>query len=109
MPAQVKGLDDTDHESVYEKCFELDKVLPVKSVERLQQELDEHFHCKSTEPVVSTPQVATESNDDDDDIPFDNSTPTTNASQASSSSEDLDDDPLDDDTVKSLLAGLDSE
>jgi hypothetical protein len=95
MPKKV----DADPDEVYNQVHDLESIQKVKSYDELQDLLNEHFHCaapsQAAAPEVQSPTVA---EDDDDDIPFD-----------TSNTDDEDDSPLEDDTIKELLAGLDSD
>jgi len=89
MPKAVEGLDKSKIDSVYNNIYDLESVFTVKSYDELKQMLDEHFYCSSeAAPAVKASTKAVK-NTETDPVP---------------ASEDV----LEDETVKSLLAGLDN-
>lgn len=89
MPKAVEGLDKSKIDSVYNNIYDLESVFTVKSYDELKQMLDEHFYCSSeATPAVKASTKAVK-NTETDPVP---------------ASEDV----LEDETVKSLLAGLDN-
>ena len=86
-PSPIDGLSESDVSSILEDATDLETVFPVKSYDELKEVLNEHFYCKSSEPVPSKP------------APVKAETETVEQPPVSS-------DPLDDDKVKELLDGL---
>ncbi len=90
-PTSIDGLDNEQSiNEVLESASDLESVFPVKSYDELKEVLNEHFYCRSSDPVETqqsapkpTPQPATAAVASTDDV-----------------------DPLDDDKVKELLDGL---
>ena len=90
-PTSIDGLDSEQSiNQVLENASDLESVFPVKSYDELKEVLNEHFYCRSSDPVESqqsapkpTPQPAAAAVTSTDDV-----------------------DPLDDDKVKELLDGL---
>ena len=105
IPAAIPGLEDADHQKIYDQVISLDTVFPIKSYEEIQEVVNEHLHCKTTtsvvvEKTVESTNTPTDS-DLDEDVPWGN-TPAeaTQTEENKSSKADID---IPDD----LLEGLD--
>lgn len=86
MPKAVDGLDKSKIEDVQKSIIDLETVFTVKSYDELQKMLEEHFFCTSEAKASSS------------------ATAEKLVEKATTTSED----GLEDDTVKQLLAGIDS-
>lgn len=86
MPKAVEGLDKDKIDNLYKNIIDLESVFTVKSYDELKQMLDEHFFCANT--TETTKQT---------------SKPAKQEVAVAPSGEDL----LEDETVASLLKGLD--
>lgn len=86
MPKAIEGLDKAKIDSTYNNVHDLETVFTVKSYDELKQMLDEHFYC--TSETASAPAAK----------------PVKNVEAPAVQAEDV----LEDETVKNLLAGLDT-
>jgi len=89
MPKAIEGVDSDKAQEIYDNQSDLETVFTVKSYDELNEILNEHFYCVSTdsnakvqtstvetkkEPVVETPKPvesttsSTSTDDDDEDI-----------------------------------------
>ncbi|NDB81418.1 MAG: hypothetical protein EB127_01525 [Alphaproteobacteria bacterium] len=91
MPKAIEGLDETKIKDLYKNVIDLESIFTVKSYEELKTMLDEHYYGgESQSPAPAAKSVA-------------KAKPAPVAVTTESSNED----PLEDDTVKKLLEGLD--
>jgi hypothetical protein len=96
-------LDDEEIDKIYESVYNLKEVYPIKTVEELNNLLDEHFFCSSEKKSEktqltskkSTPIVTKNNDDDDDEIPME--WETSKKGKNTSIDDDVDD----------IIAGLD--
>lgn len=89
MPKAVEGLDKSKIDSVYNNIYDLESVFTVKSYDELKQMLDEHFYCSSEATPAVKSSAKSVKNTETEPVP-------------------ATEDTLEDETVKNLLAGLDS-
>lgn len=78
IPGAIPGLQDSDHQKIYDQVLPLEDVFPVKSYDEIQEIVNEHLHCKSTTSVVvekTVDSVASTSDPElEEDVPmFENS------------------------------------
>lgn len=107
MPSEVKGLTKEQAQSMYDNVHDLEEVLPKKTTDELTQMLNEHYLCvdsvapqqQERSAPVTTGAAANPSLEED--VPWGDS--------SSDSQENSDDTDIDDDTIKSLLDGLDDD
>lgn len=52
-------LSEDQQKEIYNNVFDLTKVFPVRSYDELKEMLDEHYFCKSTQVVESSPSQST--------------------------------------------------
>ncbi len=93
LPKKIEGLSDSKAEEVYSSVFDLTSLIPTKSIDELNEILDEHFMAKSKLLSESKREAASYSSDSDDSAPF----------IADKSSLE---DSSDDENLKKLLADL---
>lgn len=94
FPVEVKGLDESSYESIYNNTVELDSLFKVKSADELKQMVDEHIYCKDEDTQrseVVTPVAPVETT----------AAPVPSVTETKSTVDSNDDD------IKDLLAGLD--
>lgn len=99
MPCKIDGLDDEDHNSIYNNVFDLTTVFNVKSVDELKTMLDDHFYVKEVT-----------SNDSSESNPVQsNNTPETPAATTNTQNDQpkKESDDKEDEVLKELLDGLD--
>jgi len=101
-PSQISGVTGDTIKDIYEQTFDLENVFPVKSYDELQTMLNEHYHGVTEDPGQETATVPStiSSDDDDDDLNFDDL-------DATPSKDDSKSPAIDDDKVKELLDTLD--
>lgn len=111
MPSEIAGIDADKAQSLYDNVHDLEEVLPRKTHDELVTMVNEHYLCVDPSPAPveqsapATPPVTTGAAANpalEEDVPWGDSTTT-----ESSSSDDDSNNPIDDDTIKSLLDGLD--
>lgn len=90
MPKAIEGLDDKRIPDVYKSIIDLESVFTVKSYDELKTLLDEHFYAGESEKTIAAPVKKL-------------SKPEPVAAPVGAS---VTEDPLEDDTVKRLLDGL---
>ncbi len=47
MPSAINGLDEDDHQGVYDSVLDLTSIFRVKSYDELKDMFNEHYHCKT--------------------------------------------------------------
>ena len=107
MPSEVKGLTKDQAQSMYDNVHDLEEVLPKKNTDELTQMLNEHYLCVDSAAQPQQEQSAPATTGAavnaslEEDVPWGDS--------SSTSQENSDDTDIDDDTIKSLLDGLDDD
>ena len=61
MPSAIDGLDEDDHNEVYDKVFDLTSIFKVKSYDELKDMFNEHYHCNVEGDTID--EVSTGSQD----------------------------------------------
>jgi len=109
MPGAIPGVDASNTDDITSSVTDLDQVFKIKSVQELQQLLDEHFHCIDTsvvteQPVTPATSVATPASNTTSDPDLDEELPGLEPAATEPNANDV---SLDDDKIKELLQGLD--
>ena len=111
-PGAVKGLTKESAQEMYDNIHDLEEVLPRKTQDELVEMVNEHYLCvDSSAPVpepTPDPVPVSSDDDDDDDVPWEFDDKAESKKSDEPVSEDKSDD-VDDDTIKSLLDGLDDD